>query len=243
MRIFLDTADLKLIEQYRFKVDGFTTNPSFMKEAGATNYQIHARKVLRLVPKKPVSFEALTEEPKTMLAEAKKLASWGKNVVVKIPIIDSAGKTWPQTIAKELVGKGISINLTAIFTRPQVKAAIEIGRVARGQQFYISIFAGRLANAGLDPIPTMKYAVRLARKATIASRRGPAKGGKIEILWAAAREPYNIYEAQKIGCDIITVGPKVLADYLKYNSWTAEQYSRWTVKTFGEDAQSAGLKL
>ena len=197
-KIFCDIADYKVIKFFNNKsvVDGFTTNPSLMRLAGAKNYKEYSLKILKVCKKKPISFEVFADDPNGMLKQAYKINSWGKNIYVKIPVVNSKG-LFMGSVIKELSNKGIKLNITAVYTFEQTKKIYEC--LNKKTKSIISIFAGRMADKGRDPIPIFKKSISLTKK-----------NKNIEILWASTREPYNYTQAKQLKCNIITMPPKVI---------------------------------
>lgn len=197
-KIFCDIADYKTIKFFNKKsfVDGFTTNPSLMRLAGAKNYKKYSIKILKICRKKPISFEVFADNSKDMLKQAYEINSWGKNVYVKIPVVNSKG-IFTGSVIKELSNKGIKLNITAVYTFEQAKRVYK--KLNKKTKSIISIFAGRMADKGKDPIPIFKKSILLTKK-----------NKNIEILWASTREAYNYTQAKQINCNIITMPPKVL---------------------------------
>ncbi len=198
IKIFCDIADYKTIKFFNKKsfVDGFTTNPSLMRLAGAKNYKKYSIKILKICRKKPISFEVFADNSKDMLKQAYEINSWSKNVYVKIPVVNSKG-IFSGSVIKELSNKGIKLNITAVYTFDQVKRVYK--KLNKKTKSIISIFAGRMADKGKDPIPIFKKSILLTKK-----------NKNIEILWASTREAYNYTQAKQINCNIITMPPKVL---------------------------------
>ena len=197
-KIFCDIADFKTIKYFNKKsiVDGFTTNPSLMRLAGAKNYKDYSIKLLKVCKKKPISFEVFADNPKEMLKQAYKINSWGKNVYVKIPVVNSRG-IFMGSVIKELSDKGIKLNITAVYTFEQTKKIYK--KLNKKTKSIISIFAGRMADKGKDPLPIFRKSISLTKKTK-----------NIEILWASTREAYNYIQAKQINCNIITMPPKVI---------------------------------
>ena len=197
-KIFCDIADLKVIKFFNKKsfVDGFTTNPSLMRLAGAKNYKQYSLNILKVCKKKPISFEVFADDPKEMLKQAYKINTWGRNVYVKIPVINSKGLFMGQVI-KELSNKGIKLNITSVYTYAQTKKIYK--SLNKKTKSIISIFAGRMADKGKDPLPIFKKSISLTKK-----------NKNIEILWASTREAYNFTQAKQLKCNIITMPPKVI---------------------------------
>ena len=197
-KIFCDIADFKTIKFFNKKsiVDGFTTNPSLMRQAGAKNYKDYSIKILKVCKKKPISFEVFADDPKEMLKQAYKINTWGKNVYVKIPVVNSKG-LFMGSVIKELSDKGIKLNITAVYTYEQTKKIYK--SLNKKTKSIISIFAGRMADKGKDPLPIFKKSISLTKK-----------NKNIEILWASTREAYNYIQAKQLKCNIITMPPKVI---------------------------------
>ncbi len=209
-------------------VSGFTTNPSLMKKAGITSYVDFAKEVLTSIKDYPVSFEVFADDIETMEQEAEKLATLGENVYVKIPIINSKGESTIPLIEK-LSQQGIKLNVTAIFTLNQVKETV--CAVKEGVPTIISVFAGRVADTGVDPEPLMKEALEICRQKDA-----------VELLWASPREVFNIYQADRLGVDIITCTPAIIKK-LSLQNKDLEEYSLETVQMFLEDSQSLGFSI
>ena len=197
-KIFCDIADYKTIKFFYNKkfVDGFTTNPSLMRLAGAKNYKNYSLKILKICKKKPISFEVFADNSKDMLKQAYEINSWGKNVYVKIPVINSKG-IFTGSVIKELSDRGIKLNITAVYTFEQTKKIYK--KLNKKTKSIISIFAGRMADKGKDPLPIFKHSISF-----------PKQNKNIEILWASTREIYNYTQAKQIKCNIITMPPKVI---------------------------------
>ena len=229
IKIFADGADLKSIIDLNKKkyISGFTTNPSLMKKAGIRNYKKFAFTVLRLIKNKPVSFEVFADDLATMKYQAREISTWGKNVYVKIPVTNSKGKSTNKIIS-ELSKEGINLNITAIFTKKQVKDTIKA--LDKNSKSIISVFAGRIADSGVDPSSIIKYSIKTSKKK------------KIEVLWASTRETLNIFEAQKLKCHIITVPHSILAKF-NFIGMNLKKLSLETVKLFLRDSKKAGFKI
>ena len=230
VKIFADGADSNemLTEYKKGIVKGFTTNPSLMKKAGVKDYLSFAKEVVQAIPDLPISFEVFSDEFSMMEKEAKKLASLGNNVMVKIPITDSKGISSVPLI-RELSNKGVNLNVTAVFTIRQVLDVVDA--FAEGTHNYVSVFGGRIANAGVDPEPIM----------TVASQICHARSG-IELLWASPRETFNIIQADRCGCDIITVTNDLLSKLGDFGK-DLELYSLETVQMFVRDGKSLGYSI
>ncbi len=229
-KIFCDIADYKTIKFYNNKkiVDGFTTNPSLMRLAGAKSYKNYSLKILKICKKKPISFEVFADNPEEMLTQAYKINSWGKNVYVKIPVVNSKGKFMGKVI-KELSSKGVKLNITAVYTYEQTKKIFK--SLNKKTKSIISIFAGRMADKGKDPVPIFKKSISLTKKYK-----------NIEILWASTREAYNYTQAKKLKCNIVTMPPKVINQISKFGK-TFTSMTLDTVKGFLKDSQKSKFKI
>ena len=229
-KIFCDIADFKTIKFFNKKsfVDGFTTNPSLMRQAGAKNYKDYSIKILKVCKKKPISFEVFADDPKEMLKQAYKINKWGKNVFVKIPVVNSKG-LFMGSVIKELSDKGIKLNITAVYTYEQTKKIYK--NLNKKTKSIISIFAGRMADKGKDPLPTFKKSIFLTKK-----------NKNIEILWASTREAYNYLQAKQLKCNIITMPPKVIAQINSFGK-SFKSMTIDTVKGFLEDSKKSKFKL
>lgn len=230
MKIFADGADLEsliaLVDDPR--ISGFTTNPTLMRKAGVTDYEAFARKVLDTITEHPISFEVFADEADEMLRQARLIASWGENVYVKIPVTNTKGVSSAPVI-RELSADGVHLNVTALMTVAQVEEVAAAS--AGGPGHIISVFAGRIADTGRDPIPIMKDSL-----AAIADDRA------LELLWASPREVLNVVQAEETGVDIITVTHDLLAKLAGLGK-DLDQFSLETVQMFHDDAQSAGFVL
>lgn len=235
IKIFSDGAEkdsLLKMNQHPL-IGGMTTNPSLMKKAGITDYRAFCKDILQTIREKPISFEVFADDFATMEKQAREIATWGKNVYVKIPIQNSEGKSSLELV-KTLSHAGIKLNVTAIYTVKQVVETCQ--RVAGGAPSIVSVFAGRAADLGHDPIPTMTSSAQICHSFAETS------GSQIECLWASTREVYNILEAERAGCQIITVPFDVLAK-LDASFKTLEELSLDTVQIFKKDSEAAGFKL
>ena len=229
-KIFCDSADYKTIKFFsnNSSVAGFTTNPSLMRLAGAKNYKDYSMQILKICKKKPISFEVFADNSKDMLKQAYKINTWGKNVYVKIPVVNSKG-IFMGSVIRELSNKGIKLNITAVYTYEQTKKIFKC--LNKKTKSIISLFAGRMADKGKDPIPVFKSSIKLTKKYK-----------NIEILWASTREAYNFIQAKKLKCHIITMPPKVINQISSfgksYNSLTID-----TVKGFLIDSRKSKFKI
>ena len=229
-KIFCDIADLSSIKKFnKFKiVKGFTTNPSLMRKAGAKDYKSYSKQILKTCKKKPISFEVFADDEKTMIEQGIKINSWGKNIYVKVPVINSKNK-FTGKIIKVLNDKGIKLNITAVYTAKQVEKVLKV--INKKTKLIISIFAGRSGDVGKDPIPEFKKAISLAKKFR-----------NVEILWASVREPYNYTQAKQLGCHIITIPPSIIEKIKKFGK-SYNQLSQETVKTFLVDSKKSNFKI
>ena len=229
-KIFCDSADFKTIKKLNNNslVAGFTTNPSLMRLAGAKNYKNYSLKLLSVCKKKPISLEVFGDSFDQMLRQAMIINSWGKNVYVKIPVVNSQGMFSGQVI-KILSQKGIKLNITAVYTVSQVKKILKV--INKNSKTIISIFSGRMADVGKDPIPIIRESVRLTKKMK-----------KVNILWASAREAYNYLQAKNCGCLIITMPPSIIKKISKFGK-SYQDLTLDTVKKFLIDSKESNFKI
>ena len=229
-KIFCDIADYQTIKFFSNKplVDGFTTNPSLMRLAGAQNYKNYSLKILEICKKKPVSLEVFSDNEKDMLKQAYEINSWGKNIYVKIPVVNSKGY-FTGSVIEELSDKGIKLNITAVYTFEQTKKIYK--KLNKQTKSIISIFAGRMADKGKDPIPIFKKSISLVKK-----------NKNIEILWASTREAYNYTQAKQLNCNIITMPPKIINQINKFGKSFSEMTID-TVKGFLQDSKKSKFKI
>ena len=229
-KIFCDIADYKTIKFFNNKslVDGFTTNPSLMRLAGAKNYKEYSLQILRVCRKKPISFEVFADNFKDMLKQAYEINSWGQNVYVKIPIVNTKG-VFTGPVIKVLSDKGIKLNITAVYTFEQTNKIYKI--LNKKTKSIISIFAGRMADKGKDPLPIFKKSISLTKKSR-----------NIEILWASTREAYNYTQAKQINCNIITMPPKVINQINSFGK-SFRSMTLDTVKGFLVDSEKSKFSL
>ena len=229
-KIFCDSADYKTIKHFNKKsiVKGFTTNPSLMRLSGAKKYKDYSFKILKVCKNKPISFEVFADNHKEMLKQAYKINKWGKNVYVKIPVVNSKGQFMGPVI-KELSSKKIKLNITAIYSFTQVKQVLK--NLDKKTKSIISIFAGRMADKGKDPLPIFKKSISLTRK-----------NKNIEILWASTREAYNYIQAKQLNCNIITMPPKVINQIAGFGK-SFKSMTLDTVKGFLTDSKKSRFSL
>ena len=228
-KIFCDIADINLIKRFNKKtiVKGFTTNPSLMRKAGAKNYSQYCKNILKIT-KKPISFEVFADENKNIFIQALKISSWGKQVYVKIPVTNSKGVFLGKAI-KKLNNKNIKLNITAVYTADQTSKILK--KINKKTKVIISIFAGRMADTGKDPIPEFIKSVRLAKKYK-----------NVEILWASVRESYNYLQAKRLGCHIITVPPSIIEKIEKFGK-SFQKLTVETVKGFLVDSKKSKFNI
>ena len=229
-RIFCDIAELNQIRKFNKKkiVKGFTTNPSLMRKAGAKNYKSYSKKILNICKNKPVSLEVFADDYLAMKKQALKINTWGKNVYVKIPIVNSKG-IFMGKIINELNNKKIKLNITAVYSSNQTRKILK--SINKKTKVIISIFAGRAADTGKDPVPEFIKSISMAKKFK-----------NVEILWASVREPYNYLQAKQLGCHIITIPPSSIEKIEKFGK-SFEQLTRETVKAFLIDSRKSKFKI
>ena len=230
IKLFADGADKQgILEMYKNpSIDGFTTNPTLMRKAGIIDYVTFAKEILDEITDKPVSFEVFADEYKEMEQQALKISKWGENVYVKIPVMNT--KKMPSyELIRYLSLKGVKINITAIMTLEQVRMVSK--SVIGGPSCFVSVFAGRIADTGVDPVPLMRQALKILKIAPNA-----------ELLWASPREVFNVYQAKSIGCHIITATNDILKK-LNMKAKDLTEFSQETVQMFYQDAQASGFKL
>jgi transaldolase len=230
VKIFADGADFDgILKMYANPmIKGFTTNPTLMRKVGVTDYEAFARKVLAAVPDRPLSFEVFADEPDEMIRQARAIASWGANVNVKIPVMNTQREFTGRAI-ETLSKEGVVVNVTAVFTLEQVRRITE--RLAPETGAIVSVFAGRIADTGRDPVPHMAEAVKILEDRP-----------RAELIWASPRELLNIFQADSVGCHIITVTNDVLAK-LGLVGKDLDAYSLETVDMFYRDATGAGFSI
>jgi len=228
-KIFCDIADINLIKEFNKKsiVKGFTTNPSLIRKAGAKNYKTYCQKILKII-KKPVSFEVFADDEKNMILQGINISRWGENVYVKVPIKNSKGKFMGKVI-NQLNNNNIKLNITAVYSAKQTKQILN--KINKKTKVIISIFAGRMADVGKDPIPEFKKSITIAKKYK-----------NVEILWASTREPYNFLQAKQLKCHIITVPPSIILKIEKFGK-SFEKLTTDTVKGFLLDSKKSSFRL
>ena len=229
IKIYCDNADLKLIKKFNTKnlVKGFTTNPSLMRSAGAKDYKEYSEKILKTT-KKPVSLEVFADNIDEMISQGLTISKWSKNVYVKIPIVNSKGLFTGKAI-KYLNNKKIKLNITAVYSTEQTKKILK--NINMNSKVIISIFAGRMADSGKDPLPVFRESIKLSKKFK-----------NVEILWASVREPYNYLQAKQLGCHIITIPPAIIDKIEKFGK-SFNQLTIETVKAFLVDSKKSNFKI
>ena len=229
-KIFCDIAELNVIRKFNKKniVKGFTTNPSLMRKAGAKDYKSYSKKILKLCNRKPVSLEVFADEYKEMKKQAIQINTWAKNVYVKVPVVNSKGKFMGKII-RELNNQKIKLNITAVYTAVQTQKILKM--INKKTKVIISIFAGRAADTGKDPVPEFKKSIFLAKKFK-----------NVEILWASVREPYNYLQAKQLGCHIVTIPPSTIEKIENFGK-SFDQLTKETVKAFLVDSKKSNFKI
>ena len=229
-KIFCDIADLSSVKKFNKKkiVKGFTTNPSLMRRAGAKNYESYSKQVLKICRNKPISFEVFADDQKVMIEQGKKISNWGKNVYVKVPVVNSKN-IFTGKVIKELSNQNIKLNITAVYTATQTAKILKM--IKKKTKVIISIFAGRSGDAGKDPLPEFIKSIKLAKRYN-----------NVEILWASVREPYNYLQAKQIGCHIITIPPEIIKKIENFGK-SFDQLTKETVKAFLIDSKKSNFKI
>tara|TARA_B100000902_G_scaffold284565_1_gene270540 strand:+ start:3304 stop:3999 length:696 start_codon:yes stop_codon:yes gene_type:complete len=228
--IYCDIADIRQIKKFIKKkiVKGFTTNPSLMRKAGAKSYKDYSKNILKICKQKPVSLEVFADDYLKMKNQALKIKKWGKNVYVKIPVINSKGIFMGKLI-EQLNSKNIKINITAVYSANQVKKILK--KINKKTKVIVSIFAGRAGDAGNDPIPEFEKSLKMVKNYK-----------NVKILWASVREPYNYIEAKRIGCHIITIPPPIINKIENFGK-SLNKLSLETVKGFLVDSKKSKFKI
>ena len=229
-KIFCDIADLKLIKKFYKKkiVKGFTTNPSLMRKAGAKDYKSYSKKILKVCKTKPISFEVFADNKKDMIEQGMKISTWGKNIFVKVPVVNSKNQFTGEVI-KKLNSKNIKLNITAVYTSKQTEKILKV--INKKTKVIISIFVGRAGDAGKDPTPEIIKSIKMSKKFK-----------NVEILWASVREPYNYLHSKKLGCHIITVPPSIIEKIEKFGK-SFHQLTEETVKAFLVDSKKSKFNI
>ena len=228
-KIFCDTADIKQIKKFNKKkiVKGFTTNPSLMRKAGAKDYKKYSKDILAITDK-PVSCEVFADNPKKMISQGNKINKWGRNVYVKVPVNNSKGQ-FMGAVINSLNRNKVKLNITAVYTARQTEKILD--KIDKKTKVIISIFGGRMADAGKDPVPEFKKSIKISKKYK-----------NVEILWASTREPYNYIQAKQLGCHIITVPPSIIEKIEKFGK-TFQKLTIDTVKGFLIDTKRSKFKI
>ncbi len=229
-KIFCDIADLKLIKKFNKKkiVKGFTTNPSLMRKAGAKDYKSYSKQILNVCRNKPISFEVFADNDEEMIHQGERINTWGKNIYVKVPVVNSKHKFTGKVI-KKLNRKNIKLNITAVYTANQTRKILN--QINKKTKVIISIFAGRAGDTGKDPLPEFNKSIKMAKKFK-----------NVQILWASVREPYNYIQAKQLGCHIITVPPSIIEKIEMFGK-SFEQLTSETVKAFLVDSRKSRFKI
>ncbi len=229
-KIFCDIADLSSIKKFNKKkiVKGFTTNPSLMRKAGAKDYSSYSKQLLKVCKNKPISLEVFADDFKSMIDQGKKINTWGRNVYVKVPVVNSKSKFTGRVI-KELNSQNIKLNITAVYSAKQTEKILR--QINNKTKVIISIFAGRAGDTGKDPLPEIKKSIKMAKKFK-----------NVEILWASVREPYNFTQAKQLGCHIITIPPAIIEKIEKFGK-SFNRLTTETVKAFLIDSRKSKFKI
>lgn len=229
-KIFCDIADLPSIKKFNKKkiVKGFTTNPSLMRKAGAKEYRSHSKEILKICKNKPVSLEVFADTEKSMIEQGKIISTWGKNVYVKVPVVNSKNKFTGKVI-RELNSINIKLNITAVYTAKQTSKILKT--INKKTKVIISIFAGRAGDAGKDPIPEFIESIKLSKEFK-----------NVQILWASVREPYNYLQAKQLGCHIVTIPPSIIEKIENFGK-SYDQLTKETVKNFLIDSKKSKYKM
>ena len=230
IKIFCDIADLKLIKKFSKKkiVKGFTTNPTLMRKAGAKNYKSYSKQILQVCKKKPISFEVFADNDQSMIEQGTQINNWGKNIYVKVPIVNSKNQFTGKVI-KSLNNQNIKLNITAVYTANQTKKILK--KINKKTKVIISIFAGRAGDTGKDPVPEFIKSIKMAKSFK-----------NVEILWASVREPYNFIQAKQLGCHIITIPPSIIEKIEKFGK-SFDQLTKETVRAFLLDSKKSKFKI
>tara|TARA_X000000950_G_C13728426_1_gene583216 strand:- start:76 stop:774 length:699 start_codon:yes stop_codon:yes gene_type:complete len=229
-KIFCDIADISLIKKFNKKkiVKGFTTNPSLMRKAGAKDYKSYSLEILKICKVKPISFEVFADKQKSMIEQGIKISTWGKNVYVKVPVVNSKNN-FSGKVIRELNKKNIKLNITAVYTSKQTQKILK--NINKKTKVIISIFAGRAGDTGIDPLPEFIKSIRLAKKFK-----------NVEILWASVREPYNYTQAKQLGCHIITIPPSIIEKIENFGK-SYDKLTKETVRSFLIDSKKSNFKI
>ena len=229
-KIFCDIADISSIKKFNNKsiVKGFTTNPSLMRKAGAKNYRLYSQQILKICKNKPVSLEVFADNQKSMIQQGIKISTWGKNVYVKVPVVNSKN-IFTGKVIKTLNNNGIKLNITAVYTAKQTEKILK--EINKKTKVIISIFAGRMGDTGKDPLPEFKKSINLSKNYK-----------NVSILWASTREAYNFTQARQLKCDIITIPPSLIEKIEIFGN-TFDQLTKQTVNGFLADSRKSNFKI
>ena len=230
IKIFCDIADVNLIKRFNKKkiVKGFTTNPSLMRKAGAKDYKVYSKQILKVCKNKPISFEVFADNDQSMINQGSKINTWGKNIYVKVPVVNSKNQFTGKVI-KNLNSQNIRLNITAVYSANQTKKILKM--INKKTRVIISIFAGRAGDVGKDPVPEFVKSIKMAKKFK-----------NVEILWASVREPYNYIQAKQLGCHIITIPPSIIEKLEKFGK-SFDNLTIETVKGFLMDSKKSKFKI
>ena len=230
IKIFCDIADFNLIKKFNKKkiVKGFTTNPSLMRKSGAKDYELYAKQILKACHDKPISLEVFADDFNSMINQGIKINNWGKNIYVKVPVVNSKNQFTAKVI-KELNKRKIKLNITAVYSAKQTEKILK--QINKKTKVIISIFAGRAGDAGKDPIPEFEKSIKLAKKFK-----------NVEILWASVREPYNYTQAHQLGCHIITIPPSIIEKIENFGK-SFKNLTLETVRGFLLDSKKSKFKI
>jgi len=230
IKLFCDIAELNLIKKFNKHkiVKGFTTNPSLMRKAGAKDYKSYSKKILNVCNKKPISLEVFADDFNSMINQGIEINNWGKNVYVKVPVVNSKNKFTGKVI-QELNKKNIKLNITAVYTSKQTEKILK--KINKKTKVIISIFAGRAGDTGKDPVPEFIKSIKIAKRFK-----------NVEILWASVREPYNYIQAKHLGCHIITIPPAIIEKIQNFGK-SFNQLTTETVKAFLIDSKKSNFKI
>ena len=230
IKIFCDIADLSLIKKFNKKkiVKGFTTNPSLMRKAGAKDYKSYSKKILKSCMNKPISFEVFSDDHYSMIQQGIKINTWGKNIYVKVPVVNSKNQFTGEVI-NTLNNKNIKLNITAVYTAKQTQKILQ--QINKKTKVIISIFAGRAGDAGRDPVPEFVKSLKMAKRFK-----------NVEILWASVREPYNYIQAKQLGCHIITIPPSIIEKIENFGK-SHSQLTIETVEAFLTDSKKSKFNI
>ena len=230
IKIFCDIADVNQIKRFNRKkiVKGFTTNPSLMRKAGAKDYKAYSKQILKVCNNKPISFEVFADNDQSMIEQGSKINTWGKNIYVKVPVVNSKNQFTGKVI-QNLNSQNIRLNITAVYSANQTKKILKM--INKKTRVIISIFAGRAGDVGKDPIPEFVKSIKMAKKFK-----------NVEILWASVREPYNYLQAKQLGCHIITIPPSTIEKIEKFGK-SFDKLTIETVKGFLIDSKKSKFKI